>query len=438
MQKVTIISQNPQLIQQLSYLLEREGYDFFALNGEDLLQDPEDLTETAIALVDVPYLSTIPTEVIMLLKNTNSYKHIDIIVLVDREIYLDDTLLSSHLNAGALDYIVKPIREVILTVRIDTALQRHKFLQEITQKNLQFAQQQLQIIKQTEEIHKQREIAQNAINNLKSSLNYAQRIQNIFLPEKDYINQLLPKHFIFFRPKDIVSGDFYWLSKCQNKVILVVADCTGHGVPGAFMSMIGFEQLHDIINIHQVYSPEEILNKLHIGVKTVLRQDKTANRDGMDVAVAIIDYENLLLEFSAAKNPLYFIQHLPNTQEIPTEVSIIRGDILPVGGVQLDEGRNFVKSTILLGENNTIYTTICYLFSDGYQDQFGGEKDRKFSPKRFRELLFTLHTQTMDEQSQQLEKVMDTWINGANQIDDMLIFGFCIDNEVITMLRTTL
>jgi DNA-binding response OmpR family regulator len=357
MHKIVIISPDQEIIQQLSYLLHNEGHDFFALKGEDLLQEPEDFTETAIALLDVIHLSTLPMEVLRLLHNTASYKHIDVIVLVDREIYLDDVLLSSYLNAGAIDYVVKPIRELILTVRINTALQRHKFLQEITQKNLQFAQQQLQIIKQTDEIHKQKEIAQNAVSNLKSSLNYAQRIQNIFLPETAYINHLLPKHFIFFRPKDIVSGDFYWISMCQNKVTLVVADCTGHGVPGAFMSMIGFEQLHDIINIHLIHRPEEILNKLHIGVKTVLRQDKTANRDGMDVAVAVIDYKNLVLEFSAAKNPLYFVQHLPNSPIIPTEVSIIKGDMLPVGGVQLDEGRDFVKSTILLGENNTIYST---------------------------------------------------------------------------------
>ncbi|MFY7786561.1 MAG: response regulator, partial [Thermoflexibacteraceae bacterium] len=191
MQKVTIVSQDQQIVEQLSYLLERESYEFIVLNGDDLLKEPEDLTEIAIALVDVPYHSTMPMEVIRLFKSTPFYKHIDIIVLVDREIYIDDTLLSSYLNTGAIDYIVKPIREVILTVRIDTALQRYKFLQEITQKNLQFAQQQLHIIKQTEEIHQQKEIAQNAVNNLKSSLNYAQRIQNIFLPEKEYISQLL-------------------------------------------------------------------------------------------------------------------------------------------------------------------------------------------------------------------------------------------------------
>jgi sigma-B regulation protein RsbU (phosphoserine phosphatase) len=151
----------------------------------------------------------------------------------------------------------------------------------------------------------------------------------------------------------------------------------------------------------------------------------------MDVAVAVIDYKNLVVEFAAAKNPLYFLQNLPNSSTIPTEVSIVKGDILPVGGVQLDEGRNFLKSIILLGENNTIYSTTFYLFSDGYQDQFGGEKDRKFSPRRFRELLLALHRLPMEEQNKQLAIEIDSWMDGSSQIDDMLIVGFCIDNEVI-------
>ncbi len=252
------------------------------------------------------------------------------------------------------------------------------------------------------------------------SLNYAQRIQNAILPHNEIIKKYIPENFILYVPKDIVSGDFYWLSHRNYKTILVVADCTGHGIPGAFMSFIGALLLNEIVNFRNIISPEEILNELRAGIKKALRQEETGNHDGMDATILTIDqfpdeYKEMLgepkIEFAGANNPLYYIQN--------GELKEIKGSNLAIGGVDY-----FIKEDFFRKHQVEINTpTMLYMFSDGYQDQFGGERNSRFTTKRFKNLLIEIHEMPMEEQRSILRKRINEWTKNSRQIDDILIFG---------------
>ncbi len=266
---------------------------------------------------------------------------------------------------------------------------------------------------QKNEIQKKNTEITKKNDDIESSIRYASRIQAAILPQKNKIKKLLPESFILFKPRDIVSGDFYWLSENDGKIIITAVDCTGHGVPGAFMSMISSTILNEIVNQKNIVNSASILENLHTGVNTSLKQKETANQDGMDMALCTIDKENKVCYFSGAKNPLVYIQN--------GELKQLKGDKMPIGGM-LSERKNhkpFASYEIPLKEDNTFY-----LFSDGYQDQFGGPKGRKFMRKRFKELLFEIHQKPMEEQKLILDKEIELWKGKLEQIDDILVIGF--------------
>jgi len=246
-----------------------------------------------------------------------------------------------------------------------------------------------------------------------ASINYAQNIQKAILPNKENIIDALSEHFIFFKPRDIVSGDFYWFSdmrKINKRIVLAAVDCTGHGVPGAFMSMVANDLLNYIVNEKRIVDAGLILTLLHKEIRQVLKQEETQNRDGMDMSLVVIDKLNKKIYFSGAKNPLFYIQD--------NELYQIKGDKMPIGGEQREAERFFTKHEISLKKETTFY-----LFSDGYQDQFGGKKGRKFMVKRFRELLFEIHQKPMIEQKSILKETLKNWMGEEKQIDDILVMG---------------
>jgi serine phosphatase RsbU (regulator of sigma subunit) len=256
-----------------------------------------------------------------------------------------------------------------------------------------------------------------------ASINYAKRIQQAMLPLHSYFETTFGKDnfFIFYQPKDIVSGDFYWLTTHKNTVVLAVADCTGHGVPGAFMSMIGNDLLNEIVNLQHIFSPDQILQYLNKGVNKVLQQDKTQSRDGMDIAIITLQKEKNIfttLEYAGAMNPIYVIQDQENTE--------IKADKKPIGGYHItqDGERSFTKHQLNLqkDEQQDNYTTV-YLCSDGYQDQFGGTENRKFMVKRLREMFFNTSTQAMQTQHETLQTTFNQWKGNYKQIDDVLVIG---------------
>jgi ligand-binding sensor domain-containing protein/serine phosphatase RsbU (regulator of sigma subunit) len=259
------------------------------------------------------------------------------------------------------------------------------------------------------EIQKQEVLLQKE--NIQSSIKYAQRIQEAMLPLPEFFAEALPASFVLFKPRDIVSGDFYWLHHEKHLTIVAAADCTGHGVPGAFMSMIGNDLLGQIVEHDEIVSPDLILNALNVGIRKALRQDATNNKDGMDVAICVINRLERVLEYAGAANPLYYIQD--------EELKEIKADKFGIGGRQEENARKFKKHTLLLDK-----PTIYHIFSDGYQDQFGGENNSKFMSKRLKQLLLDIHKKPMLEQKQIMDDTISNWIKHTRQIDDILHIGF--------------
>jgi tetratricopeptide (TPR) repeat protein len=249
---------------------------------------------------------------------------------------------------------------------------------------------------------------------INDSIRYAQRIQKALLPFEEKFAQHLGKEnfFILHKPKDVVSGDFYFFQEVDNKLIIMAVDCTGHGVPGAFMSMIGINLLEEIIVFQRNTNPAEILTLLHKKIRFVLKQKETKNVDGMDLSMVVIDKEQKIMEFAGAKNAMIYIQN--------KELYTLKADKMPIGGEQKEEERIFTKQSVDISQPTTIY-----LFTDGYQDQFGGKKKKKFMISQMRELFLGFQNIQMSEQQNILNQTIEDWkIQGQEkQIDDILVLG---------------
>ncbi len=243
-----------------------------------------------------------------------------------------------------------------------------------------------------------------------ASINYAKRIQEAMLPVKENITKHLTENFLLFKPRDIVSGDFYWYAKKENKIVYTAVDCTGHGVPGALMSMIGSEILTTIVN-NNILKADVILEKMNDYVVQALKQETEGlSQDGMDMALCVIDIENKTVEYAGAKNPLIYI-----TDGKLTHIKASRHGI---GGYQ-QEKKEF-ESHVIKYESPAWF----YMFSDGYQDQFGGPHNRKFMIKQMKDLLMDIHYKPMQEQHDILEKTINNWMKDTWQTDDIIVTGF--------------
>jgi len=243
------------------------------------------------------------------------------------------------------------------------------------------------------------------------SIEYALRIQSALLPKEDYLKEILPHYFTLYLPRDIVSGDYYWGSKIEDKVIIIAADCTGHGVPGAFMSMLGMSFLNDIVNKRKTTDPAKIISRLRKMIIKALKQkdDDIDSQDGMDIAICVFDYTNESLTFAGAYNPLYMIRD--------GEIRIITADKMPVGiSSKLEE--SFTNHTIDLRKGDRFY-----IFSDGYHDQFGGKNGKKLKSAPFRRLLLETSGLTIPEQKLALHNFFIEWRGDYLQIDDVIVIG---------------
>jgi len=280
--------------------------------------------------------------------------------------------------------------------------------------NQEILSQKEEIEAQRDEIELQRDQIYKQNDEITQSIAYARKIQSAVMPSKEIVSCILPNYFIVFRPRDIVSGDFYWIGEKDNKIVIVAADCTGHGVPGAFMSMIGVSFINDIVNVEGIVSSSQILENLRQKIITTLWQtgkDGEA-RDGMDMAVCVYSKDLSQVEYSGAYNPLYIIRK--------GELIEYKADKMPVG-VHPKQDIGFTSHTIdlLPGDN-------LYIFSDGFVDQFGGPDGRKFMTKPFKHLLASLDGLPPDEQKQVLEDTLDGWQGAFDQIDDVLIVGVIV------------
>jgi serine phosphatase RsbU (regulator of sigma subunit) len=248
--------------------------------------------------------------------------------------------------------------------------------------------------------------------NITDSLIYAQRIQEALLPSETYFRKHFADSFILFKPKNIVSGDFYWIGEKGDKIFVVAADCTGHGVPGALMSMIGLNLIETTINEDNIEIPSSILAVMNKGLEKTFSREKnigTIIRDGMDIGLCVIDRKRKKVEYAGAFLPLYLIRD-GNLIEIIADKIII--------GMN-PEGLPYKDHVIDILEDD-----IFYIFSDGYVDQFGGSENKKFMYRRFRYLLMTIHNFPVDDQKSILEENIRTWMGGNEQVDDMMVIGF--------------
>ncbi|WP_291727722.1 SpoIIE family protein phosphatase [Bernardetia sp.] len=262
------------------------------------------------------------------------------------------------------------------------------------------------------QINEQKEIIEDKNKQLISSINYAKRIQNAILPPLEAIQEEFEDTFVLFSPRDIVSGDFYYFNKLEGKSIISAIDCTGHGVPGAFMSMIGYELLNEIILARHITDPAKILDALHEGISTGLRQEQTFTQDGMDMTLCVWDKETKTLEIAAARNQMYLFN-----AEDKERIIEIEADRQSIGG-KMDEDFEFTTRTIQIQKSDTIY-----LLTDGFQDQFGGTEDRKYLRRRLRNFLKNHQHLSMIQQRRALQRELTEWKGNREQIDDILIIG---------------
>ncbi len=251
------------------------------------------------------------------------------------------------------------------------------------------------------------------------SINYASLIQNSILPNQKHIEDILPESFVLSKPKNIVSGDFYWIKKIGDKIFVSACDCTGHGVPGALISIIGFKLLSKCIDEYQFSKPGEILNQLN--KEFTVANNKIADilqeeiKDGMDIALCTIDNSTMTMEYSGAYNPIYLVRN--------GELTKLAVDKVPIYLFTSSTGQEFKNYEMKIEKGDTLY-----LFSDGYADQFGGPKRKKFRYKNFQELILSNHHLSMSEQKEIFDKTIEEWKNMSEeeQTDDILIVGFKI------------
>jgi serine phosphatase RsbU (regulator of sigma subunit) len=246
------------------------------------------------------------------------------------------------------------------------------------------------------------------------SMEYACFIQQALLTSHEVLDNCHLQNFILFKPKDIISGDFYWFKQIKNYLYFTAADCTGHGVPGAFMSVLGISLLNDIVGKRDLNPPAIILNELRKRLKKSLKQDNpnTTSHDGMDITLCLYDLETCKLQFAGAFNPLLLIR---NNELIEYEV-----DRMPVG-VHPKDTTEFKNNEIQLQQGEMLY-----IFSDGYISQFGGLFGKKLNMKQFKELLLEIHHEPLEIQNQILEARLNEWQRNIEQVDDILVIGIRI------------
>ena len=316
--------------------------------------------------------------------------------------YSDVEAIIQAINKGRVyRYITKPWKKEELKITIEQALETFQLKRQNRKlvDDLQLANQTLE--KKVKE--RTREIT--------DSIKYARRIQNALLPPGEELDKLLPSYFILNKPRNIVSGDYYWVGRKDNKVAVAVADCTGHGVPGAFMSILGIASLNEILNKTEAVRAGEILDQLRIQVIKSLRQTGRTKeaKDGMEIALCVVDFERNVLEYSGAFRPLYLFR---DKQFIE-----LKGDSMPIGYYH-EEDHIFRNQEMVFRENDMIY-----MFSDGYVDQLGGPHRKTYKSKQFKELLKKIHRKPLADQKKILESEYKAWKNNMDQIDDILIMG---------------
>jgi serine phosphatase RsbU (regulator of sigma subunit) len=334
------------------------------------------------------------------------------ILLLNTDKKLKDTELAQR---RIVEYFLTGVGVLILLL----ALMLFKANQNKQKANELLTQQKQEISTQRDLIEEQKNVVVHQKKEITDSINYAQRIQHAIHAPIAEIKTHLPDSFVYYKPKDIVSGDFYWFDCKDDICYIAAADCTGHGIPGALMTMLGTLLINEITNSKKILEPSRILKNLNYLLNITFRQDKIL--DGMDIALCALNTKTNELKYAGANRPLWIIKRTENTTSSPTNTAFqleeLKADKTAIGGyTELDH--EFTTNTCQLKKGDSFY-----IFSDGYIDQFGGEKGKKLTTKRFREKILSLQNESMQEQETHLDEYITSWRNTLEQVDDLLVIG---------------
>jgi len=323
--------------------------------------------------------------------------------------FSDMEAIIQAINKGNIyRYVAKPWNREELKITIDSALEvynlkvlNRNLIKDLKEANLNLEQK---VMERTRQLEQQRM-------NVTDSIHYASRIQKALMLPSEELDRILPSHFVLNKPKDIVSGDYYWVSQKNNRLIMAVADCTGHGVPGAFMSIMGINFLNEIVNKSETPRANEILNELRKHLIKSLGQtgQRDEAKDGMEMALCVVDFDKKQIQFSGAFRPMYLVSE--------GALKVINGDRMPIG-IYNEEEVSFTNKEIPFKENDIIY-----LFTDGYADQIGGLNRKTFKSAKLKELLKEICHKPLKEQKLILREEHEIWRSGQEQIDDIMILG---------------
>lgn len=288
----------------------------------------------------------------------------------------------------------------------------------IVRKNQMLQEQKRAMLFQSRHLHEanlqiglQKKTIEQKNRDIISSLNYARNIQDAMLPQVEQLKHRLADFFLWLQPRDIVSGDFFWYHEQDGLLFLAAVDCTGHGVPGAFMSLIGDSYLNQIVKIEKEYEPDRILSRLSYHVNEVLKKEATDNQDGMEMSMCVIDLNKKELRFAGARNHLFYVQE--------KKLHKVRGNRSNIGGIKKGTTTVFSKHKISFQQ-----PTCFYLFTDGIRDQFGGPQDKKYGEKQLKQLILDIHQLPMEKQKLLIKGGLEQWMEDAEQIDDILMVGW--------------
>jgi len=326
------------------------------------------------------------------------------------------TEFAREVGGGNFDSYFKPLSEedtlglALLRMREDLR-ENERMLEN------KVAQRTAEVVRQKAEMEVQAKKIEVLYKQVTDSIHYAKRIQEAILPPDSMVKRLLPDSFVLYKPKDIVSGDFYWIDQLNGKVTFAAVDCTGHGVPGAFMSIVGYNLLKQIISRHHASSPAAILDELSRGVSETLHQrnyEESTAKDGMDITLCSLDTATREFEYAGAFNPLLIVRQ--------NEIYEIKGNKFPIGIFLEKETKKFTNHKLILKKEDVVY-----IFSDGYSDQFGGPNGKKFMASQFRTLLLNIHKKPMAEQKKILDSTLEQWRGKEDQVDDILVMGMRVN-----------
>lgn len=377
------------VLKQKNYRIDK------ALSGEEAIAKIEN-NEYDVILLDVQMPGMDGFEVAEVLASNENTKDIPIIFLT--ALSTEKEYMMKGYKTGAVEYLSKPIDSDILKVKVNTFAQINK--------------QKKQIKKAQNELQKSNSSLQSYTNQVNASIRYAKNIQNAILPKDEIIKQIFPDSFIFYKPCHIVGGDFYWFTIKSGKAILACVDCTGHGVPGALMSMIGSNMLKNIVEEKNVTVPSIILDEMNRNIRTTFNHNNVGGKivDGMDAALCSFDLATGRLEFAGAKRPLMLVKK--------DRHEIMKADNFSICH-ETPPHFKFTNQVVNLEKDDYIY-----MFTDGYTDQFGGEDGKRFMKSKFIELINSVREIEMSEQHAFVEHTFDKWKGENEQVDDVLVMGF--------------